>query len=69
MDELKLSDSLFFPITVLAAEAVNFRRRGDGFPPVTFKHVPDNRALCVVITSPSSRSLSNSNRELVVAAV
>lgn len=68
MDELKLSESLF-SISVLVAEAVNFRLRGDGFSRVTFKHVPDNHVLCVVITSASSCSHSNSNRERVVAVV
>lgn len=68
MDELKLSDSLF-SITVLVAEAVNFRLRGDGFSWVTFKHVPDSHVLCAAITSASSCSHSNSNRELVVAVV
>lgn len=59
----------FFSITVLAAEAVHFHLRGDGFSWVTFKHVPDNHIWCVVITPASSCSRPNSNRELVVGLV
>lgn len=65
MDELELSDSLF-SITVLVAEAVNFRLGCDGSSWVTFQHVPDNHVLGVVITSCSH---SNSNKELIVAVV
>lgn len=68
MDELERSDFLF-SITVPVAEAVNFRLGGDGFSWVTFKHVPDNHLLCVVITLASSCSGSDSDREPVVAAV
>lgn len=50
MNELKLSDSPFFSISVLVAEAVNFRLHSDGFSPVTFKHMPDNHVSRVVIT-------------------
>lgn len=65
MDELTQPDFLF-SITVLVAEAVNFRLGGDGFSWVTFKRVPDNHLLCVVITSASSRSHSDADRKLVV---
>lgn len=50
----------FFPISVLVAEAVNFRLHSDGFSPVTFKHMPDNH-VCSYYPG------SHSNSELIGA--